>query len=105
MFPETSNPANLNANIPIRGLGIQLETINPTPLPLQLVVETDKLFCNGQNRTKIGNGRTAYNDLPYTVWEQFFDFGSFTDPNNNTPIDAGTFSAPAVNFFLDFCIF
>lgn len=105
MFPQESNPRNLNSNIPILGLGEQLATINPTPLPLQLVIETDKIYCDGQNRQKIGDGFTPYNQLPYTQWEQFFDFGSFTNPNNNTPINAGTFTSPAVNFYLNFCIF
>ncbi len=105
MFPDTSNPQNLTNNIPILGLCDQLASQNPLPLKYQLVVETDKLYCNGQRKQKIGNGYDNYNDLPYTIWEPLYDFGSFTDPNGNTPIDAGSLTSPAVNFLLDFCLF
>lgn len=90
---------------PIVGYYAQLVADNPTPLFYQLVIEQDKVYCNGQRRQKIGNGVTPYVDLPYTNWEKFLDMGSFSDPNNNTPIDAGSFLSPAVNFPLDFCRF
>lgn len=105
MFPQTSTPFDLTNNIPIRGLCDQLNASSVIPLRLQLVVETDKIFCNGQNRTKIGNGIDTIPNLPYTVWEPLYDFGTFSDPNNNTPIDAGEFDDPAINFLLDFCVF
>lgn len=105
MFPVSSTPQDLTNNVPLLGLGSELESLNPVLLPLQLATETDKIYCNGQNRQKIGDGKTEYSLLPYTNWEQLYDFGSITNPDINTPIDAGTITSPAINFMLDFCIF
>lgn len=95
----------LPVEAPIVGYYNQLVADNPTPLFYQLVIEQDKVYCNGQQRQKIGDGVTPYANLPYTNWEKFVDYGSFTAPNPNTPINAGSFTAPAVNFSLDFCRF
>lgn len=87
---------------------------NPVIPYEQMTIETDT------RRVKYGDGESAYNDIEYSgfVWRNNhleiegddcccfqFDYGSFTDPNNNTPIDAGTFISPAINFWLDLCYF
>lgn len=103
-FVSKLNPKG-SVDYPIFGLYNQLTLDNPTPRLLQLVTETDKLFCNGYNKTKTGDGVLPYNKLPYNIWEEKINMGTFLKPNNNTPIDCGSFLSPAVNFNLNFCVF
>jgi hypothetical protein len=72
-------------------------------------------------RVKYGDGVTPWKELPFCGLKFIskhieaekhsdglcfnFDYGSFLTPNTNTPIDAGSFTSPAVNFFLDLCFF
>ena len=84
----------------------QWELQNPVIRDKQTAIESDTY------RMKIGNGSTPYNDLPYHGTVEVhnsicfdFDYGSFSDPNLNTPIDPGTLNDPAINFFLDLCEF